>query len=152
VKIIEKRIKEAYEKIDIKKSEIGETEEKRSERYKDLELKREELENITKESQDDEEKLIKSREKAAKQIEERLLRSYDKVRTNMRNGLAVVSVKRGACGGCFNIVPPQKQAEIREKKKNIICKHCGRIMAAVDDEIVKEEKPKRRTKKRAASS
>ena len=63
----------------------------------------------------------------------------------MRNGLAVVSVKRGACGGCFNVVPPQKQAEIREKKKIIVCEHCGRILAEVFDEIIEEvAKPKRR--------
>lgn len=147
IQILEKRIKEAYEKIEAKKAEIGETEEKRGERQKDLEGKKNELENITKESEADEEKLDKGRAKAAKQIEERLLKSYDKVRANMRNGLAVVPVKRGACGGCFNIVPPQMQAEIREQKKIIVCEHCGRILAGVEDEIMEEEKPKRRTKR-----
>jgi predicted nucleic acid-binding Zn-ribbon protein len=60
---------------------------------------------------------------------------------------AVVPVKRGACGGCFNVVPPQKQAEIREKKKIIVCEHCGRILSDVEDEVIEEEKPKRRTKR-----
>jgi predicted nucleic acid-binding Zn-ribbon protein len=147
IQILEKRIKEAYEKIEVKKAEIAVTEEKRSERQKDLEGKKNELDNITRESEADEEKLDKGRVKAAKQIEERLLKSYDKVRANMRNGLAVVPVKRGACGGCFNIVPPQMQAEIREQKKIIVCEHCGRILAGVEDEIVEEEKPKRRTKR-----
>ena len=108
---------------------------------------------ITAESKDDEANLLKKREKASKNIEERLLKSYNKIRNNAKNGLAVVPVKRGACGGCFNIVPPQKQAEIREKKKLIVCEHCGRILADVEDEIVVEEKKptKRRTTKKKAS-
>ncbi|WP_421878413.1 zinc ribbon domain-containing protein [Marinoscillum sp.] len=147
IQILEKRIKESYAKIDAKKEEIAETQNTLSEREKDLDTKKEELDTITKESEADEEKLMKDREKAAKQVEDRLLKSYDKVRKNMRNGLAVVPVKRGACGGCFNVVPPQQQAEIREKKKIIVCEHCGRILADVEDEIVEEVKPKRRTKR-----
>ena len=151
IQIIEKKIKETYEKIEIKKGEIKETEGKRSERKKDLKSKKEELDNITQESEADEKKFEKGRNRARKQIEERLLKSYEKVRMNMRNGLAVVPVMRGACGGCFNIVPPQKQAEIREQKKVIVCEHCGRIMASVVDEIIEEIKPKRRTKRATAA-
>tara|TARA_Y100001949_G_C15950580_1_gene314540 strand:+ start:527 stop:1300 length:774 start_codon:yes stop_codon:yes gene_type:complete len=147
IQILEKRIKESYAKIDAKKEEIDQTKNILSERGKDLESKKGELETITKESESDEEKLLKEREKAAKNVEERLFKSYEKVRKNMRNGLAVVPVKRGACGGCFNVVPPQQQAEIREKKKIIVCEHCGRILADVEDEIVEEVKPKRRTKR-----
>ena len=149
IQILEKRIKEAYEKIEAKKEEIEGTKGIQDEREKDLESKKKELEVITQESEDDEKKLEKARASAAKNVEERILKSYDKVRNNMRNGLAVVPVKRGACGGCFNIVPPQKQAEIREKKKLIVCEHCGRILADVEDEIVEEVKPKRRTKRSA---
>ena len=146
IQILEKRIKESYEKIEQKKEEIKETQGRRKERKKDLQEKKNELSVITEESEADEQKLEKSRTKASKQIEERILRSYNKVRTNMRNGLAVVPVKRGACGGCFNVVPPQMQAEIREQKKIIICEHCGRILASVEDEIIEEvKKPKRRT-------
>ncbi|WP_258097548.1 zinc ribbon domain-containing protein [Marinoscillum pacificum] len=147
IQILEKRIKESYAKIDAKKEEIDQTKNTLSEREKDLDSKKGELETITKESESDEEKLLKEREKAAKNVEERLFKSYEKVRKNMRNGLAVVPVKRGACGGCFNVVPPQQQAEIREKKKIIVCEHCGRILADVEDEIVEEVKPKRRTKR-----
>ncbi len=151
IQILEKRIKEAYEKIEVKKEEIAATKEQLEERSKDLETKKGELETITKESENDEKKLEKARATAAKGVEERILKSYDKIRTNMRNGLGVVPVKRGACGGCFNIVPPQKQAEIREKKKLIVCEHCGRILSDVEDEIVEEPvKPKRRTKRTAA--
>lgn len=149
IQILEKRIKESYDKIEQKKEEIEKTREILSERTKDLESKKSELDVITKESEADEQKLLKDREKATKNVEDRLLKSYDKVRQNMRNGLAVVPVKRGACGGCFNVVPPQKQAEIREKKKIIVCEHCGRILADVQDEVEEEVKPKRRTKRTA---
>merc|ERR1712146_700045 len=132
--------KEAGEKIEAKKEEIEETKAILSEREKDLKSKKEELATIVKESEADEQKIEKDREKAAKNVEDRLLKSYDKVRKNMRNGLAVVPVKRGACGGCFNVVPPQKQAEIREKKKIIVCEHCGRILSDVED-VIEEEKP-----------
>lgn len=148
IQILEKRIKEAYERIESKNQEIAETKGVLSERSKDLESKKSELNVITGESEEDEKKLLKDREKAAKNVEERIFKSYEKVRNNMRNGLAVVPVKRGACGGCFNIVPPQKQSEIREAKKLIVCEHCGRILSSVEDEIaVEEDKPKRRIKK-----
>lgn len=151
IQILEKRIKEAYEKIEAKEEESNVTKETLSEREKDLNSKKEELSAIVKESEEDEQKMEKERSKAAKAVDERLLKSYDKVRKNMRNGLAVVPVKRGACGGCFNVVPPQKQAEIREKKKIIICEHCGRILSDVEDVIEEEVKPKRRTTRKAAA-
>ncbi len=152
IQILEKRIKEGYTKIEDQKGEIEVTNGKLSEREKDLESKKEELEVITKESETDEKKLEKSRATASKAVDDRLLVAYEKVRANMRNGLAVVPVKRGACGGCFNIVPPQKQAEIRERKKVIVCEHCGRILSHVEDEIVEEPKPKRRTKRTTKAS
>lgn len=152
IQILEKRIKEAYEKIDVKKEEIEVTKGILSEREKDLKSKKEELANIVKESEADEQKIEKDRDKAAKNVEERLIKSYDKVRKNMRNGLAVVPVKRGACGGCFNVVPPQKQAEIREKKKIIVCEHCGRILSDVEDVVEEEVKPKRRTTRKKATT
>lgn len=152
IQILEKRIKEAFEKIEGKDGEAEETKELLSEREKDLKGKKDELDSIVKESEADEEKMDKERAKAAKHVEERLLKSYDKVRNNMRNGLAVVPVKRGACGGCFNVVPPQKQAEIREKKKIIVCEHCGRILSDVEDVIEDEVKPKRRTTRKKATT
>ncbi len=71
-------------------------------------------------------------------IEERLLTAYKKIRKNARNGLAVVSVERDACGGCFNQIPPQRQLDIRSRKKIIVCEYCGRILVDVD--LVEEEK------------
>ena len=117
-------------------------------RQKDLDLKKEELDTIVSESESDESKLRAERDKAMKKVEDRLVKSYTKIRANAKNGLAVVMVKRGACGGCFNTVPPQRQADIREKKKLIVCEHCGRILAGVEDEIEEEStKTKRRTAK-----
>jgi predicted nucleic acid-binding Zn-ribbon protein len=66
-------------------------------------------------------------------VEERLLTAYERIRTSYRNGLAVVPVVRDSCGGCFNIIPPQRQAEIQQRKKIIVCEHCGRIL--VDNEL-----------------
>lgn len=150
--IFEKKIKETVAKIENKKTVVEETSGFIEDRKKDLEAKKEELEQITTESEGEEQKLLKEREKASKNIEERLLNSYNKVRGNMRNGLAVVPVKRSACGGCFNIVPPQKQAEIRDQKKLIVCEHCGRVLFRVDDEIVNEIDAPKVTRKRKTTT
>ena len=75
---------------------------------------------------------MKKSQKAKKVIDDRLLLAYEKIRGNVKNGLAVVSVKRDACGGCFNKIPPQRQLDIKLHKKIIICEHCGRIL--VDEE------------------
>lgn len=149
IQISEKRINEADEKILAKKEEIEETNNIRIERQKDLDSKKDELKVLLEESEEEEIKLIKEREKAAKKIEERLFNSYEKIRDNARNGLAVVSVKRGACGGCFAVVPPQRQVEIKERKKLIVCEHCGRVLADVDNipEVV-ATKPKRTARRK----
>ncbi len=100
---------------------------------KALEDKKVELEKIIKDTDKEEKDLIKRTEKARKKIEDRLLKPYDKTRKNYRNGLAVVMVERLSCGGCFNKVPPQLQIEVGQRKKIIVCEHCGRIL--VDPEI-----------------
>ena len=145
IEIFQKKIKEHGHKIELKKEELAKTKDNAGERQKDLDAKKGELNQITSESHDEEKKLIAEREKAAKIIEDRLLKSYNKIRENAVNGLAVVEVKRDACGGCFNVVPPQRQADIREKKKIIVCEHCGRILADVEDII--EEEPKKKTRR-----
>jgi hypothetical protein len=105
-------------------------------RQGDLEAKKSELDSIISESTEDEKKLRVLREEAVSKIEDRLMYSYKRIRQNSINGLAVVKVRRGACGGCFNQVPPQRQADIREKKKIIVCEHCGRVLA--DVEVIEE--------------
>lgn len=132
IKLMEKAIKEAQYKISKKNEDIDALKAIVAERKQDLKAKKAELDDILSESKDEENKLKLEREKAVKNIEERLLSAYNRIRGNVRNGLAVVPVKRDACGGCFNMVPPQRQVEIREKKKLIVCEHCGRILADVD--------------------
>ena len=92
---------------------------------------------------------LKDREKAVKTVDERLFKSYTKLRDNARNGLAVVLVKRGACGGCFSSVPPQRQTDIKDKKKILVCEHCGRVFAGVEDVIPAPEKEKKSRAKAA---
>ena len=132
IELADKKINEASFKIRNKQEEIKATQSALDERKEDLKAKMQELNQITSESQDEEKALLTERDEQATHIEDRLLKSYNKIRENALNGLAVVIVKRGACGGCFNVVPPQRQADIRDKKKIIVCEHCGRIFADVE--------------------
>jgi predicted nucleic acid-binding Zn-ribbon protein len=152
IQIHEKKIKEAEAKIEDKVKGIEETKTLHEDRLKDLDSKRAELENIESETTEEVAKLEKDREKALKKIEDRLAASYERLRGNVRNGLAVVPVKRGACGGCFNTVPPQRQADIRDRKKLIVCEHCGRILTDVEDEIVEEKPKKKRTTRKTTTA
>jgi uncharacterized protein len=131
IELSEKKARETELRAKLKKEEIATTEAALAERREDLKVKKQELDILTTESQEEEKTLNGVRDKQAAKIEERLFKSYTKIRGNSGNGLAVVTVKRGACGGCFNIVPPQRQADIREKKKLIVCEHCGRVLADV---------------------
>ncbi|MFC4872791.1 zinc ribbon domain-containing protein [Negadavirga shengliensis] len=144
IQVSKKKIAEAQVRIEEKGKDIDELKDVLKDRQKDLDQKKEELGTIVSESEAEESKLQSDREKATKKVEDRLLKSYNKIRQNAKNGLAVVLVKRGACGGCFNVVPPQRQAEIRERKKIIVCEHCGRILAGVEDESEEESAPKRK--------
>lgn len=147
IQVSKKKIGEAQFTIENKNKDVEELKEILKDRKKDLDQKNSELETIVSESESEENKLKTDREKASKKIEDRIIKSYKKIRDNAKNGLAVVMVKRGACGGCFNIVPPQRQADIREKKKLIVCEHCGRILAGVEDEVEDETQPKKKRTK-----
>ncbi|MEL6718855.1 MAG: C4-type zinc ribbon domain-containing protein [Bacteroidota bacterium] len=136
IQLSEKRIGEAEVIIGTKKETQEETKVRLDQKKVDLERKKVELEKITEDTEKQEKKLIKESETLRKRIEERLLKAYDRVRTNYRNGLAVVPVQRNSCGGCFNNVPPQMQLEIGMRKKIIVCEHCGRIL--VDENILEE--------------
>ncbi len=98
-----------------------------------MKLKKSELDDIIKKTEKDEDKLEKKKTKIRKQIEERLIIAYDRIRSNSRNGLAVVEINRGACGGCFNKVTSQQELEVRTKKKILVCEHCGRIFCTSSD-------------------
>jgi predicted nucleic acid-binding Zn-ribbon protein len=145
IQICEKKVKEGKELVAAKKGEIEKTEELIKERTENLNTKKKELENILQESHEEEKKLMGEREKAVKKIEDKnILKHYDRLRSSLSNGLAVVRVVRGAAEGCNIVIPPQKIAEIREKKKIVIDEHSGRILADVDMESLDDsDKPKK---------
>lgn len=105
-------------------------------RKSDLDAKKEELGTITAETEKEETELVSQAEKATGNIEERLLTAYNRLRQNAKNGLAVVTIQRDSCSGCFNQIPPQRQSDIRQRKKIIVCEHCGRIL--VDEQMALE--------------
>jgi predicted nucleic acid-binding Zn-ribbon protein len=105
-------------------------------RRSDLDAKKSELGTITAETQKEESELTVQAEKATANIEERLLIAYTRLRQNAKNGLAVVTIQRDSCSGCFNQIPPQRQSDIRQRKKIIVCEHCGRIL--VDEQMALE--------------
>jgi len=105
-------------------------------RKSDLDAKKAELGTITAETQKDENELTAQAEKAKAGIEERLMFAYNRLRGNAKNGLAVVTIQRDSCSGCFNQIPPQRQSDIRQRKKIIVCEHCGRIL--VDEQMALE--------------
>lgn len=124
----EKKIKDNTRILGEKKELLAETSELLEGRKQDLVNKQKELESIVEETQKDEERLLKESAEIQAQIEPRLLNAYKKVRSNARNRMAVVTVKRDACGGCFNKIPPQRQLDIASSKKIIVCEYCGRIL------------------------
>ena len=132
IKTSEKRIREANETIEEKKALIAETEERLKMRQDDLDAKRRELATIVEETAKDEEELLRQREVHQAKLDERTLIAYNKVRNSTKNKLAVVTVNRDACGGCFNKIPPQRQLDIRSSKKIIVCEYCGRILVSSD--------------------
>jgi predicted nucleic acid-binding Zn-ribbon protein len=143
VELCEKRIREALAAEKAKNEEIERSNVALEEREKDLEAKKAELEEIVSETKQEEEKLREKAKVLETTIEPRLLQAFKRIRKNSRNGLGVVYVQRDACGGCFNKIPPQKQLDIRSRKKVIVCEYCGRIM--VDPElagVVTEQKGK----------
>ena len=128
IELQEKRIREAQKAKAEKEALMEESKKRYEDKVSDLEAKKGELNDIINETHKDEESLqIKSEELAAT-IDERLLTAYRRIRSNARNGLAVVTVDRDACGGCFNKIPPQRQLDIRSRKKIIVCEYCGRIL------------------------
>ncbi|MGY3214349.1 zinc ribbon domain-containing protein [Mucilaginibacter sp. HD30] len=105
-------------------------------RKADLDAKKAELDTITSETEKEETELIALADKAIPNIEDRLLFAYNRLRKNAKNGLAVVTIQRDSCSGCFNQIPPQRQSDIRQRKKIIVCEHCGRIL--IDEQIALE--------------
>ena len=134
IQLNEKHISEFQAKVLHKEEVINELKSQISDREDELSLKNKELAAIIKETEKEEKTLLKKSEKAQAVIEERILSAYNRIRGKVKNGLAVVSVDRDACGGCFNQIPPQRQLDIQMHKKVIVCEHCGRIL--VDSNIL----------------
>ncbi|QNL51188.1 hypothetical protein H8S90_06280 [Olivibacter sp. SDN3] len=134
IQVCEKKIREHEFEIKNKTDVYDKTEHDLEERKKDLSVKKEELDTITSETQKDEDELLHRAEGAEGLIEERLLIAYNRLRNNAKNGLAVVTIDRDSCSGCHNQIPPQRQLDIRQRKKIIVCEHCGRIL--VDEAFV----------------
>ena len=149
IELCEKRIREFNEQEGEKSQEMEKSVALLDERQKDLGVKKNELDEIVSETKQEEEKLRDKAKELETKIEPRLLQSFKRIRKNSRNGLGIVSVQRDACGGCFNKIPPQRQLDIRSRKKIIVCEYCGRIM--IDPELAgiapdaKAETPKEKT-------
>ncbi len=161
IELSEKRIKEFTAQVKLKKESIEQSQALLNERNTDLNGKKKDLEDIINDTKKDEEALVQRFKDIESMIEPRLINAYKRIRSNARNGLAVVTVERDACGGCFAKIPPQRQLDIKSRKKIIVCEYCGRILvdnefevnitglskAIADKVIEKEEKTKARSKK-----
>lgn len=133
IELSEKRIREFTVLAKTKADELAASLEVLEDKKADLESKKNELDDIVAETKQDEERLRNKVKKLEGNIEHRLHTAFKRIRKNARNGLAVVYIQRDACGGCFNKIPPQKQMDVKLRKKIIVCEYCGRIM--IDPEL-----------------
>ncbi|MEI8053664.1 MAG: C4-type zinc ribbon domain-containing protein [Bacteroidota bacterium] len=131
-KLCEKHIKDATEETADKARQLELAKKAVSTKETNLSGKKSELEKIIKETEKEETHYNKAAAEARSHADERLLTSYDRIRNNYHNGLAVVAVERDSCGGCFHAIPPQKQSEIKLRKKIMVCENCGRILSDAD--------------------
>lgn len=137
IELSEKRTREFSQESKNLTEQIEKSKAYLSERSEDLAQKKEELESIVSETRQQEEQLRDEVKDIETEVEPRLLHAFKRIRKSARNGLAVVCIERGACGGCFNKIPPQKQMDIKIGKKIIVCEYCGRIM--IDPELIGAE-------------
>jgi predicted nucleic acid-binding Zn-ribbon protein len=128
IELSEKHIRENTAKLTAKQEEVTRSVRQKEERMDDLKHKKLELEEIVAETKQEEEKLREAAKKLEPSIDPRLLTAFKRIRKNVRNGLGVVYIQRDACGGCFNNIPPQRQLDIKLRKKIIVCEYCGRII------------------------
>ncbi|MCH5222604.1 MAG: hypothetical protein J1E82_01060 [Muribaculaceae bacterium] len=159
IELAEKNIREAKEKVDIKNEEVEKAKEGLSDNRHILEEKKSELDAIVSETKLEEENIRGKAKDLEQKIDDYTLAAFKRIRKNARNGLAIVTVQRDACGGCFNRIPPQRQLEIKMHRKVIVCEYCGRIMVdgalvGLAPEPTKEApaKPRRKSSKAAAAA
>ncbi len=160
IELCQKRIKEYTIDIKNKQEQIEHSKNDLADKKAALEQKKSELDEIVKETKDEENSLKEKSLKFEDKIDERLLTAYKRIKQNARNGLAVVTVERDACGGCFNKIPPQRQMDIRLRKKIIVCEYCGRILVdkyicdydnSLEQADIEAQQPvKKRTRKKNA--
>lgn len=134
IELAEKRTREFSAETKNLSEQIAKSEEILNEKEIDLTHKKDELDEIVSETKQQEEVIREEIKNIETKIEPRLLQAFRRIRKSARNGLAIVTLQRGACGGCFNKIPPQKQMDIKMGKKIIVCEYCGRIM--VDEELM----------------
>ena len=152
IELLRKKINDAERLINLKTGDLEKGRAALETRQQDLDQKKAELDEIVADTKADEEKLREKAKAIETTIEPRLLTAFKRIRQSSRNGLGIVYVQRDSCGGCFNKIPPQRQLDIRMRKKIIVCEYCGRIM--IDPELAgvkierPEEKPKRRVSRR----
>ncbi len=137
IELCDKRIREFTNQINNKREEATRAKNILEDRQADLTNKKNELDEIVAETKQEEETLRVKAKGLEENIDERLLLAFKRIRKNARNGLAVVAIERNACGGCFNKIPPQRQLEVKLRKKIIVCEYCGRIMT--DPELLSGE-------------
>ena len=130
----DKKVRDLTKLINDRKEEIEELQQLLVDRKADFQEKRGELDEIIAETRQEEEKLREQVKNLEQEIEPRLLSSFKRIRKNARNGLGIVYIQRDACGGCFNKIPPQRQMDIKLRKKIIVCEYCGRILVNPDFE------------------
>ena len=140
VKLAEKHIKDATDEISEKAVALEKAKKTIASKEGILNTKKEELEKIIASTEKEEKHFNKMAAEAKESVDPRLLTSYSKIRHSYRNGLAVVQVERDACGGCFYAIPPQKQSEIRQHKKIMVCENCGRVLVDTDLHVAVEIK------------
>ena len=156
IELCQKKIREAQQRVADREADRERVDEQINDRERDLEDKRNELDEIMQETREEEDILKAKAKDVELKIEQRLLQSFKRIRKNARNGLGIVYVQRDACGGCFNKIPPQRQLDVKMHKKIIVCEHRGRILidpelagVKIDSPATEKPKRKRATRKKA---
>ena len=142
IELCEKKLKDFIEKKNSFAVRMDEVEKLIAGKQEDLTIKQEELKVIETETDSELATLIKQSEEAKELVDERLLSGYNRIRKTYRNGLAIVTIDRDSCGGCYAKIPPQRQLEIKQRKKVLVCENCGRIFVYTKErEIEDANKP-----------
>ncbi len=139
---LDKRIKNTQFDIEQKKQAVETSKAELEGRKLDLQNKKAELDTIVDETQKEEDELLKVRANAVKVADDRLVYSYDRIRKSVKNGIGVATIERDSCSGCYAGIPPQRQSDIKQRKKIIVCENCGRVLtdAQLAEEVVEESK------------